>query len=358
LDDWGNDDRKPFSSFCVTIMSESADHDNTRRDEDEAMLSHTAREWVVRLASGRITAGELHQFKIWLAEDPSHHQAFERERTFWQQLDRLEDAVAWNQESQEVWNRTERGRSFQNVRPLRTAIIGGLTAACLALVFVYQDIKILLLADHHTVVGEQQTVTLPDGGLAYLNTDSAIAVSYHADERRIDLLQGEAFFEVVPNKEKPFRVAANGGVAQAVGTAFVVHTHDRRTMVTVTEGTVAVSSGHGRDQDRLSPVAVRQGERTVYRQGEAPRSAEAVDSASAVEWVQGNIVINGLPFAEAMAELDRYRPGRIVLLADLSHAKPVSGRFTLGGIDEAIAAFAATQGFTVMRVTDYLIFIL
>ncbi|MDR4496072.1 MAG: FecR domain-containing protein [Nitrospirales bacterium] len=340
-------------------MSESVDHDDRCRENDEPNSSRMARQWIVRLASGRITAGELLQFKGWLAEDPSHRHAFERERIFWQQLERLERAEGWDQDDQEAGTQ---GADWRRVpiraHSRRTAIVWALAAACLALVIVYQDIKIFLLADHRTSAGQQQFLTLPDGGLAYLNTDTAMAVTYSADERRIDLLHGEAFFDVVPNRQKPFRVMAQNGITQAVGTAFVVHAHDQQAVITVTEGTVAVSSALNNDNQLQPSVAVSKGERTTYRQGEAPRTVETVDSASAVAWIQGTIVVDGLPFAQAMAELDRYRPGRIVLLADLVHAKPVSGRFTLGGVDEAIDAFAATQGFTVLRVTDYLVFIL
>ncbi len=338
-------------------MVESADYKNTSGEKIDPKLSYVARQWVVRLSSGQITAKELRRFKLWLAEDPSHQQAYERERTFWHQLDCLEGTVVWDQQDQELLKQPGGSRSFIHAHPRWTFMTGGMVAAFLALVLVYQDIKMFLLADHHTSVGQQQTVTLPDGSLAYLNTDTAIAVTYHADERRIDLLRGEAFFEVLANRQKPFRVVAQGGVIQAVGTAFVVHAHDQQTVVTVTEGMVAVSSAANTENLVLPSVAVHQGSEPSNSQGEISQTVERFDIERAVAWVQGIIEINGLPFAQAIAELDRYQPGRIVLLADLTQTIHVSGRFTLDGLDEAIAAVAATQGLTLVRVTPYLILI-
>jgi predicted methyltransferase len=56
-----------------------------------------------------------------------------------------------------------------------------------------------------------------------------------------------------------------------------------------------------------------------------------------------------------IAELARYRPGRIVLLGSARRLRSVSGAFDIDGIDAAIAGLAATHGLTVTRITDYLV---
>lgn len=336
------------------IMSESIDHGKERpRQTDEVLLS-VAREWVVRLASGRITAEEMSRFKSWLAESPAHQAAFNQERMFWQQLEQLEGAsVEWRGEPRRA--ASEMRTPPQRVR--RTIFAGGAIAACIALIVLYQDIRVFLAADYRTAVGEQRIVTLPDGGIARLNTDTAITVIYREHERHIDLLRGEALFEVMPDRQKPFRVLAQGGVTQAVGTVFVVRAQEQQTGVTVAEGTVEVFAGD--DGRRTGPsVLVRKDEQTAYRFGEPPQAVGSQDSHAATAWTRGAIIIDGQPFARAIAELDRYRPGRIVVLADESRTKPVSGRFMLTGIDDALTALASTQGLSVVHITNYLVVIL
>jgi len=315
-------------------------------------LSRIARDWVIRLASGHMTEAELRRFKEWLAEHPSHQRVFDDERAFWQQLEPLEAVIPAN-------HGTERLATIRKRRVRRhwRVVISGAAAAGLAGLLFYQDIRLFLSADHRTATGQQQIVRLPDGGVAHLNTDTAIAVSYMEHERRIELLKGEAFFEVVPNTRAPFRVLTEGGVTQAVGTAFAVHAQDRQATVTVTEGIVDVATKVA-GTDQPASVTVHKDQQTHYRVGEAPRIATAIDGHSAVAWTRGGIVIDKKPFAEAMAELDRYRPGRIVVLADPARTKLVSGRFILQGLDDAVTALARTQGLTVVRLTPYLVLIL
>lgn len=336
-------------------MSELTDRENERPGQPDESLSNVAREWVIRLASGRITDEEMDRFAIWLAESPAHQAAFDRERTFWRQLDQLEGASAtWGGEG----HRAASELATPPRRARRVIVAGGLVAACIALIVLYQDIRLFLLADHRTAVGQQQVVTLPDGSVVHLNTETALAVAYTGDERRIDLLRGEALFEVMPDQQKPFLVLSQGGVTQAIGTAFVVQAQEQQTRVTVAEGLVEVSALDGGGRRSGPAVVVQKDQQTAYRPGAAPQPVTNSDSHAVTAWTHGAIVIQGQPFAQAMAELDRYRPGRIVVLADASRTKPVSGRFTLTGIDDAITALAATQGFRVVHVTTYLVLIL
>jgi transmembrane sensor len=95
-------------------------------------------------------------------------------------------------------------------------------------------------------------------------------------------------------------------------------------------------------------------QRTTYRRGAPPRAVEAVDLAAVAAWRRGVIRIGDVPLDAAIAELDRYRPGRIVLLGGGDY-QSVSGAFDLGRIDAAVAGLAATHGLTVTAITDYLL---
>jgi transmembrane sensor len=336
-------------------MREPTNRDDAHLVQPDESVSSVARDWVIRLASGRVTAEEMSRFKFWFDASPGHRVAFDRERTFWQQLDQLQGASAkWDGGIPPLAARPR--APAWSVR--RTALIGGTVAASLALALLYHDIRLFLTADYRTAVGQQQVLTLPDGSIAHLNTDSALAVAYTAGERRIELLRGEALFTVRPDPQKPFRVLAQGGVAQAVGTAFVVQAQDEQTRVTVAEGIVEVFAGDGGSRLTGPSILVRKDEQTAYRFGEVPQAVVSRDSHAVTAWTRGAIVIDGQPFEQAMAELDRYRPGRIVVLADISRTKPVSGRFTQAGIDDALTALAATQGLSVIRVAKYLVVII
>ena len=318
-----------------------------------------ARDWVVRLTSGEPTAEELERFKSWLGESSLHREAFERERQFWKSLGNLEAASGpqtWGPHASGAVRPSMRPSPKSSVRPRwRALAVGGVVAACLGLFVLSGDwLTAAMLADHRTAEGELLAVDLPDGSTAHLNTDTALTVSFDDNERRVGLLRGEALFEVSSDPQRPFRVEATDGVAEAVGTAFVVRRGGDTASVAVLEGRVRVTSPVDAESPSTSVLADG-GERTHYAKGAPPSAVEPFDLETAAAWREGVIVIEDLPLDQAIAELDRYRPGRIVLMDAGADYRSVSGAFDLETIDAAVAGLAATHGLSVTEVTPYLL---
>ena len=88
---------------------------------------------------------------------------------------------------------------------------------------------------------------------------------------------------------------------------------------------------------------------------QAPDAARTVDPGDATAWRRGTIAIRDRSLADALREIERYRPGRIVLLGDITRFQPVTARIALRDIDGGIAALAATHRLQVVHVTDYLV---
>lgn len=301
----------------------------------------TARAWIVRLAAAEVAAEDLDRFKAWIAADPAHRAAFERERATWRDLQVLERDFA--------------PRPVAAAKPRRRLVQMAMlaAAACLAIAIGYQPLRIALTTDYGTGTGQRASVTLPDGSVAHLNTDSAIAVRYSAGERRIVLLRGEVLFAVRGDPAKPFRVAALGGISEAVGTAFVVRDRGDQVLTTVTRGKVAVASPEQGQAD--TTLQAEAGDQIAYRAGQPPRRMPRADIGAVTAWQQGRIVLDGASFADALAELERYHPGRIVLVGhDPASLRPVSGIFATDRVDQAVAGLAATHGLTVSRLGNFL----
>ncbi|WP_207480329.1 FecR family protein [Arenibaculum pallidiluteum] len=334
-------------------MREPRDRDEATRDVDDA-----AQDWFLRLASGEPSAEELASFRKWRDADPRHRAAYDEIREVWNGIGALE--AAWVPAAPpRPARRAVRGGAVRGVAVRGLAVLGGLAAAC-AVLFVAAsvDVPVLLRADHRTGVGEQRTITLPDGSLAHLNTDSAIALHFSDGHRRVSLLRGEAMFEVAKDPDRPFDVSALDGRSTALGTAFVVRESGEAATVTVAEGTVRVTAPAAPETETSgspgSSVTLTAGRRVSYRRGGPPGPVGAADLPSATAWRSGSIAIDGLPLADALAEIDRYRPGRIVLLADTARFEPVTVRASLQALDGALKALAATHGLTVIEVTHYL----
>lgn len=293
-----------------------------------------ARDWVARLASGDITSAELAALRAWLAEDRDNARAFEQERALWQDIAVI--APAFGETSAEHERKAEKARwSRRRVKQ----VIGGAIAASLLVMATGPHLYLLMRSDYRTGTGERQTAALPDGSRVVLDTDSAIALAYDGNERRIELLRGRAWFDVKHDDTRPFRVAAQGGVTQDIGTAFAVERDDDGVDVGVSEGVVRVSAPEGRGEG----VTLKAGERVRYRPGGPAEQLASTDSASIAAWRSGALLLRDMPLSRAIAEIGRYRSAPIFTLGDLDAGKPVSGVYRTDRPDDALATIAVMR---------------
>ncbi|TDR84523.1 FecR family protein [Enterovirga rhinocerotis] len=307
-----------------------------------------ARDWVARISSGTMSDAELDRFKAWRAASPENDAAFLRERAFWQELGALDARPP-----------LERRPPRQAHSGRRAFLVGGSAAiAASAVVVAAPRLRLLWDADHRTAAGEQREVSLPDGTRVALNTDSALAVRYEPGLRLVALLRGEALFDVKADGAGPFRVAAQDGITSTDWGSFAVRATDDEVAVTVTAGRTSVVSPGPSDPaavPRTKAIEIDPAQQTRYRPGGLPLPAVAVDLGQELAWRTGRVIFDGRPFAEALAELGRYVPERIVL-ADRDRARdPVSAVFSIREAGAAIAALAETQGLATRRIPGIMI---
>ena len=330
------------------------DEADKRHDRDRR-VALDARDWIVRLTSGNVSAAELERFKAWRDQSSDHRRAFERERAFWRQLQVLDG----------------KSDGMPPFHPLPTArrapmgrraflVGGGAVAATAAAVVAMPRLRLWWNADFTTAVGEQARIDLPDGSVATLNTDSAIAVDFTPRLRLVTLLKGEAEFGVRSDASSLFRVAALGGNSDARGTAFSVKAFDGVATVTVREGRVRVAGPAAPtdlDEVMADKVELAANEQTTYGAGGRPLPASTVDVEAVMAWRNGRVIFEGRPFSAAMAELGRYVPERIVLAPGVRPDVPVSAIFSTANALDAVEALAKTQGLVARRIPGVMILI-
>jgi transmembrane sensor len=229
----------------------------------------------------------------------------------------------------------------------------GLLIAAVAAVCVAATAGALLwrpgwLADHATAVGERRTIALADGSTAELAGASSIAVDFTGRVRRIVLREGEAFFKVAGDADRPFVVEADGTRVRALGTSFDVKLGDGSVTIAVSEQSVEVTS-EGRP-----PVVVGSGQ--LVRAGRGlPGDVREADLAMVEAWRQDRLAFHETPLVDVVADLQRYRMGRIVLTEARLGEIPVSAVFEAGQADAAIDTLAATLPIRIRRFTPLLV---
>jgi transmembrane sensor len=309
--------------------------------KSDAVIAERAREWIRRLASGEVDAADLDALKAWLADDPSHAAAFERERGFWQDLE-PHRALFAQATSASLGQVPRLGPRRWNHPATRRVLVSAI-AASLVLAVTGPSLLLHLRADHLTGAGEARSFALPDRSTVVLDTGSAIAVRYGDSERRVELLRGRAWFRVAHGDPRPFRVAALGGVTQDIGTAFEVAREDDGVDVSVSEGRVRMTPAPD-----APALALHAGERARYRDGLAKVLADAAPDRIAA-WRDGELLIDDMPLGDALQEIARYRHGETLIWADTAGKPRVSGVFRTDRPDDALAALMADAGLSMIR---------
>ncbi|WP_422000653.1 FecR family protein [Reyranella sp.] len=316
-----------------------------RQDE----IEDSAALWAARLGEGPIDADAQRRLARWLAEDPRHRAAFAEAQAAW----RLMEAVA--RSPGDALAATPRpllakGPAKAAARWWRPAM--ALAASLLVLVagaIAWQgDLVPLVAADYRTAPGERRTVALADGSRVELGPHSAIALRFDARERRIELLQGLAYFIAAPRRgaeERPFVVQAGTGRARALGTEFEVQRLSGAAEVTVVEHEVAVAArpADAAADAPLAEVVLSPGQSVRYSAaGLGPVRAADLDRALA--WRRDRLVFDRAPLAEVVETVNLYRRGRIVLGSAALAQRRVSGVFDMTDPDAVLAAIARELG--------------
>lgn len=197
----------------------------------------------------------------------------------------------------------------------------------------------------HTAIGQRAEVTLADGSKLVLNTDSEAKVLFDEKTRRIELLRGQAWFEVAKDQQRPFVVAAAGQEITALGTAFDVRIDRGRLEVMLVEGRVRVARLVPRGEPASVPEAVMLAPRQMlFVRADGLDVRRLADTARFEGWRSGLLIFEDQPLAEAVGEFNRYvaRPLRV---ADAdTGAIRISGAFRIGDDRAFLGALSAGFG--------------
>ncbi len=240
-------------------------------------------ELLVKSMLDEASFAEQIEIKQWLLDDDDNQRYFEHFELIWNESKRL--ARAGTVDENAAWERfkartkaNERQTEVIPLHPkpilriLRMVAMVLMTAGVgwLSYLFSTRSSSDEML----TVASGTQTLTdtLPDGSIVTLNRKSSITYPQEfSGKTRPVQLTGEAFFDVKPDKSKPFLISVNDVTVKVVGTSFNVKDNAKKTEVIVETGIVEVS----RDTQRIR-IAPRE-EATVVKAGSGIRKSIAGD---------------------------------------------------------------------------------
>ena len=169
--------------------------------------------------------------------------------------------------------------------------------------------------------GSEYWIVLPDGTRVWLNaaTELKYPVAFHAKERRV-YLKGEAYFEVAPDKNRPFYVETEEVKIRVLGTVFDVNTHYTRGVRTVlVEGAVALEWGDQKE------IRMKPGELADFDRTTTEVTLKEVDVTSYISWKEGYFVFEDEPLEEIMHTLSLRYDKEFLFVGKRSRALHFSG---------------------------------
>lgn len=312
-----------------------------------------ASEWFAAQREGELSRGDRERFLDWLRESPAHVEEYLELARVWDEMGEVDALLRVDVESELARAQsvvmelesipgpdreaaTERSHAMrQRIRPL--SIAAGLLVAVTVTWWagVFEDAQTDIMT---TAIGEQRSVMLEDGSVISLNTQTSIRVNFVAGERRAELLQGEALFDIARDERRPFVVVAGTTEVRVLGTTFNVYREDQQTAtVTVLEGRVAVTNPHriGKDpgsvvpEDVAAAVELKQGQQARVGRAGAVVEPAAVDLEKAVAWTDRRLIFEDTTLEAVLAEFNRYNT------RELRVADPDLAALQLNGVFES-----------------------
>jgi transmembrane sensor len=329
------------------------------RDEDavSADIINQAAAWVFRINAAPNDTAARDELNAWLVTDPAHAKAWELARRTWALTGQVEPIFKadWRANARPRQARRSSRRIFGTTskparsNTLRKTAMSAVAAALLLFMFA-PGASLWLRADYATATAENRAVQLEDGSRIVVGARSAIAQRFTAQERAVELLRGEAWFDVAHNTRRPFVVTAGDMRVTVTGTAFDVAMTEHTLSVGLARGSVRVERPGAPSFTReLSP-----GQRLDIDRSSGIADLALVPSSALGTWRQGRLAVQDVALADVVDALDRHYSGTIFVSGDRLLKRKVTGVYDLNDPVRATRALVEPYGGQVRRITPWI----
>ncbi|UAK42084.1 FecR domain-containing protein [Bacteroides nordii] len=153
--------------------------------------------------------------------------------------------------------------------------------------------------------GQRAGITLPDGTIVHLNSESKLTYTpdFNGKLREV-VLEGEAFFEVTPNKEKPFIVKTSVFDVEVLGTSFNVSVYNDENIVetALMEGKVKLTM----QGCPSKPVYLTPSQKFIYSRSDRQGTISIMEGDTELAWKQGILAFSAEPLEEVFRKIERW----------------------------------------------------
>ena len=373
-------------------------------------INQEAAEWVLLLEdTPKLSKKQIADLNAWVATSDIHRECIETMVNSWGEMDLL-SSVMLAQEMRKpstisrlatillfpfiaiysfILTITKQKKVLFKPGLYASLLLGGVIYVSVFYLPVQPDQNGLVLT---TKVGERLNHTMPDGSTIYLNSSTKVIVSFNDEFRRINLLTGEAHFEVAKDPNRPFEVYAEDRLIRAIGTAFSVHKLNGNIEVLVSEGVVELAiidntlvvipddfkavniEEHVSDKagklskiikinSKSEPASIKKqlgkltaGQRLMIPiQEDTLSHVDELDNSEVtryLSWKDGKLVFAGEPLEEVIQEVTRHTQVKIDVLDPKLKTMRIGGQFQVGETDTLFYVLESGFGISVDKLNE------
>ncbi|TRX60617.1 DUF4974 domain-containing protein [Fulvivirga sp. M361] len=209
--------------------------------------------------------------------------------------------------------------------------------------------------------GQQLKITLGDGSVVQLNAESSIQFpeEFSSAERKV-LLEGEAFFNVAKDADKPFIIKTQGLSTEVLGTSFNIQAYPEDGNIKVTVATGKVKVRRSSESDNSSETTLGNHEevfllpeyQAVFHKETGSIAKRQVSLSSYLGWKDGLIVLENVTIAEAVKKLSRLYHVEFEFENDLHGNCVINGEFRRDELTNILENLSFITALKFERVTD------
>jgi transmembrane sensor len=283
-------------------------------------LRQEGMQWLALMISGRATDEDLAEMERWKHQSPAHGEALAT-------AIRMRQLVA----AQDKFS----GQPPFLYRPAtRRLALGGAVAAAAVYSAARPPLALWpslseLGADYRTGIGEQRQIALARGVSVAMNTRTSLSLRPNPGRPGIELVTGEIAMTTQLPKAAIFTVYAGKAQITASDANFDLRNDDGRVRVSCLEGRLAIRAGNVLRE--LGPSE------QLQFAGNAIGEAVRVDPVVLTAWRHGLLIFHDASLSNIVAEINRYRAGKIVVMNAALASRRFNGQFKIAHIDNAVA---------------------
>lgn len=304
-------------------------------------------ELLPRYCEGMVTEEERLQVEAWMDESEENRRIAKQIHALYLATDTVcvmekvdTEKALLNVKSRITGNKNKRTVWWQWAQRAAAILFIPLLITLILLQFGGDKQELAQMMEVKTNPGMMTSLTLPDGTLVFLNSESTLSYPSRFDgEMREVTLQGEAYFEVAKNPEKKFVVStSHQSQIEVLGTHFNVEAYEKddRISATLVEGKIGFNFKQG---DVAKKVLLAPGQKLVYDSKDNKVQLYATSGESELAWKEGKIVFRNTPLEEGLRMLEKRYNVEFIIKNDRLKEDSFTGTFTHQRLERILEYF-------------------